>query len=205
MPAYFSLMIEFNRYEIDYDSIKMLHAYLKNAGLNFKSGYMKDEGVSLDDIINHNQKLLEDNFDNTDGEGYKQVLFEYGDFTEVRGILFNNDPVEGEYAYHIIIPEDEVADFVDGGYVFKEKALDTIIELAKKMWFMPQIRTIQTGSEKSDTIVPDNDIREGKMPEMYPFAIVSERHFKAIDSPELESSHVAPGGYLIMPKNKNFK
>lgn len=209
MPAYFNLTIEFNRYEIDYDTVKVFYASLKNAGLKFKSGYWKSEKNTLDEIIEHNQKLLEDDFvlgaDEDVSHSYKQILFKFGDYTHVRGLFTNRSPVKGEYEFSILIPEEEIADHTADGYVFKDKAIGSIIELAKKIWYIPTVHTIQTGLEHCDAITSEADIREGKLPSMYPFAIVSERHFSQLDSTELESEKIAPGGYLLMPKSKVFK
>ena len=50
MPAYFSLSVEFSRYEIDYDTVKMLKSYLDYAGLRFKCGVNESENESIDEI-----------------------------------------------------------------------------------------------------------------------------------------------------------
>ena len=38
MPAYLSLIMEFSRAELDFDNMKELLAYIRHAGLEFKSG-----------------------------------------------------------------------------------------------------------------------------------------------------------------------
>ena len=63
MPAYFSMTMEFSRAELDFDNMKELTAYIKHAGLEFKGGLNGYENESMEDIMDWNQKKLEDDFE----------------------------------------------------------------------------------------------------------------------------------------------
>lgn len=209
MPAYFSIGIEFDRHDINCDTVRNFHLYLENIGLKFKSGYWGSENDSLDEIIVHNQKLLENNFQLGMTEhfshDYKQSLFEYSDFSEVRGFILNNSPVEHEYEYIIIIPESEVINYTPNEDIFKKKETDILAELAVKLWNIPSVKSIQTGLECSDPITPENKINNGILPLMNPFAIISEKCLNALDISKLEVKTLASGGCLLIPKNIKFK
>ncbi|MCQ2469854.1 MAG: hypothetical protein MJ100_08600 [Ruminococcus sp.] len=206
MPAYFNLSVEFSRYEIDFDTIKMLMHYLDYAGLKFKCGIMESADNSADEINNWNQKKLEDNYtlgykDNRSND-YKQACFEYGGFSEIRGFFLNNSPAEKEFTFELVIPEDEVL-AEDGTY--REKAVEKLKDFARILFIMPQVRTIQTGLEESSGIVPEKEIMEGKMPSAYPFAIVSEKMFAQLNADDYEAEHINAGGVIIIPKKRKIK
>ena len=205
MPAYFSLSVEFSRYELDFDTLKALKAYLDHAGLKFKSGVKESEKDSIEEINDYNQKKLEDNYvlgytdDRT--EDYKQALYEYGGFSEVRGFFVNGSPTEKEYEYILVIPEEEVRND-DGTY--KADAVQKLKELVTKLWLMPQIRSIQTGLESTEGIIPENDIKAGTAPSAHPFAVVSQKMFTALNKDDYESEQINAGGVIIIPKSRKI-
>ena len=88
MPAYFTLMMEFSRYEVDLDTVEKLDKAFEIVGLKFKSGFWgKAEDRTKEEIILHNQTLLEEDFmlgaaQNHD-EGYWQSEYEYEVFSSV--------------------------------------------------------------------------------------------------------------------------
>ncbi len=208
MPAYFSITLEFSHDELDYNTMDKLKVYLDHAGLHFRESYNTDRSYTADEVRDHNQKLLEDNFELAEDqpytEGYYQALYDFGGFSEVRGILLNNDPVEGEYSYKIIIPEDEVVGYASGGYRAIPEKAELIKELIRKMWLFPEIRTIQTGLERTESITTEADIRSGKLPSACPFAIISERHFNCIDAGSFNTETVDYGGVLLTLKSETF-
>ena len=205
MPAYFSLSVEFSRYELDFDTLKALKAYLDNAGLKFKSGVKESEKDSIEDINDWNQKKLEDNYvlgytdDRT--EDYKQALYEYGGFSEVRGFFVNGSPTEKEYEYILVIPEEEVRND-DGTY--KADAVQKLKELVTKLWLMPQIRSIQTGLESTDGITAEKDLKTGTAPSAHPFAVVSQKIFAVLNKEDYDAEQINAGGVIIIPKSRKI-
>ena len=202
MPAYFSMKMEFSRAELDFDNMKELYHYLKYAGLEFKSGAFSAENDTIEDILEWNQKKLEKDFvlgeDEHYENGYKQMYFSFGGFSEVRGILFNQDPVEREYLFELIVPEDEVT---ADGVTYKKEAVEKLKALATILWVLPKMRTLQTELENGKGITPEAEIKEGKAPAACPFAIVSEKQFGNMDTSAYNAEHINAGGVILMPKN----
>ena len=205
MPAYFSLSVEFSRYEIDYDTVKMLKSYLDYAGLRFKCGVNESENESIDEINDWNQKKLEDNYTlgYTDhrSNDYKQACFEYGGFSEIRGFFLNGSPTEKEFEFMLVIPEEEVVND-DGSY--KADAIQKLKDFARILWVMPQIRTIQTGIETSDGITSESEIIAGEKPSAYPFAVISQKMFGMLKAEDYEAEQINAGGVIIIPKNRKI-
>jgi len=206
MGACFSLSVEFSRYELDFDTIKMLMKYLDYAGLKFKSGYSESANNSADEINDWNQKKLEDNYTLAYKDGrendYKQACFEYGGFSEIRGFFVNGSPTEKEFEFDLVIPEEEVLN-EDGSY--KAEAVAKLKDFARILWIMPQIRSVQTQLELSGEMVSESEILEGRAPSAYPFAIVSQKMFSKLDSDKYESEQINAGGVMITPKSRNIK
>ena len=200
MPAYFSLVMEFSRAELDYDNMKELNAYIKHAGLQFRGGVWHAEGMSLDEITDWNQKKLEEDFvlgyDEDCKNDYKQMELSYDGFSEVRGFIMNEEPVRGEYIFTLLIPEEEVA--IDAK-TYKKEAVDKLKDIASKLWILPKARTIQTQLELSKGIVNEMDIREGAAPSACPFAIVSEKQFGRMDTADYTAEHIEYGGVILTP------
>lgn len=210
MPAYFSLTLEFSRYEVDFDTVKKTEEFFEKSGLKFKSGYWgKAEDRSRYEIILHNQTLLEDDFmlgaEQHHDEGYWQNEYEYGGFSSVRGMIMNNYPVDNEFEYVLLIDEEEMVDYTDDGIVYKAEAVEKVKTLAKKLWEMPQVRSIQTGLEYIDSITPESEYREGKPMQAHPFAIISERYLPSHDASLYDIEHINFGGALITPKKLKIK
>lgn len=205
MPAYFSMSVEFSRYELDFDTVKMLKSYLDYAGLKFKCGVNESENNSVEEINDWNQKKLEDNYTlgYTDhrSNDYKQACFEYGGFSEIRGFFINGSPTEKEFEFMLVIPEEEVKND-DGSY--KADAVQKLKDFARILWVMPQIRTIQTGLETTDGITPEKDIITGSAPSAYPFAIVSQKMFGMLNADEYEAEQINAGGVIVIPKNRKI-
>lgn len=202
MPAYFSMIMEFSRAELDFDNMKELIAYIKHAGLEFKGGAYNAENETLEDIMDWNQKKLEEDFelgyDEDAVNDYKQMYFSYGGFSEIRGFIMNESPIRGEYTFTLLIPEEEVA--VDAK-TYKKDAVDKLKAMATKLWILPKTRTMQTELELGEGISPEEDIRDGALPSACPFAIVSEKRFGHMDTANYDAEHIEYGGVILTPKD----
>ena len=202
MPAYFSMIMEFSRAELDFDNMKELIAYIKHAGLEFKGGAYNAENETLEDIMDWNQKKLEEDFelgyDEDAVNDYKQMYFSYGGFSEIRGFIMNESPIRGEYTFTLLIPEEEVA--VDAK-TYKKDAVDKLKAMAAKLWILPKTRTMQTELELGEGISPEENIRDGALPSACPFAIVSEKRFGHMDTANYDAEHIEYGGVILTPKD----
>ncbi|MCR4638685.1 hypothetical protein [Ruminococcus sp.] len=200
MPAYFSLIMEYSRAELDFDNMKELTAYIKHSGLGFKGGLNSYENESIEDIMEWNQKKLEEDFelgyDEDASNDYKQMRFEYDGFSEFRGFIMNESPIRGEYTFTLLIPQEEV--HVEGD-TYKKEAVEKLKAIASKLWILPKTRTMQTELELGEGITPEMDIKEGAAPSACPFAIVSEKQFGRMDTADYTAEHIEYGGVILTP------
>lgn len=204
MPAYFNMSLVFERKDIYSEFTRDINDLLQKAGLKFKSGYYEAEKYSLEEILSWNQKHLDNNFQLGYTEhyshGYKQMLFEYGEFSEVRGFWMNNYPQEDEFTLEIIIPEDDILEY-DGngkyGYSYKEKEIQLLINVAAIIWNSPLVKSIQTGLEGSDAVLSISCLREGEMPIMHPFAIVPDEFEEQLRKEGFDVKMLDGNGVLV--------
>ena len=112
MPAYFNLSVLFRRNGLYPTFVKDFYTMLDKAGMKFRSGYWGFEEDSLEETIEWNQQKLEEDFNlgftEHHSHDYKQVIYRFGGYSEVRGFWMNNYPEDGEFTYEIIIPESDV-------------------------------------------------------------------------------------------------
>lgn len=177
MPAYFSISLQFKRSDIYDLFVKDFHSVLDKAGVKFKSGYWGFEGDSCEEIIEWNQKKLEQNFKlgytQHHKHDYKQTLYDFGGFTEVRGFWMNNYPEKKTFSYEIIIPEDDVLS-QEYPVSFKKEKMNELLEAMKKIWQFPYVRTIQTGLEGDTAATCLAELAKGERPNIRPFAVIEE-------------------------------
>lgn len=201
MPAYFSISIQFKREDIYTSFVKDFYLALAKAGLEFKSGYRCYENTSYQDITEWNQKLLEKNFELGFTENYihdyKQVLFHYKDYSEVRGFWLNNYLEDGEFSFEIIIPERDILKTNEKA-AFKSEKIKDWIEVGKKVWTFDYVKAIQTELELSDTLTGVSDLEMGVLPSILPFSIVKDKYSHFIDDSLYKIEKIQNGGILII-------
>lgn len=183
MPAYFSLTFELNKGQGAIDSFCKA---LVHSGLVFKSGYRGFENDSFDDIITWNQDKLDKNFQlgytEHHSQDYKQMLFDYFNFSEVRLFVMNSKK-EHTFSYELIVPEYDLLNYIkenDGTYSVEQKTerMQQLISVAKKMWVCTDILAVQTGWEGSNVPPSADEIAKGIKPQMEPFCIINSSSFK---------------------------
>jgi hypothetical protein len=206
MPAYFSIVLEFDRDDIGVNTVDELCFYLKHAGLRFRSGAFGAEKLSQGEITAHNQELLLHNFEpdpnEERGDSYFQSEFDVEGFSGARGFYLNNTPSDGRYEYVIVIPEEEIYEENEPKTLKKETAV-RLLHLLEWIWHMPSIRTIQTLTEKCDDITPETEFKTGGLPQAHPYAVVTERQLKTLNTEGFEVKPFHIGG--VMLTNKNYK
>lgn len=199
MPAYFSIVSECNRDNIYGTILKDFYEVLTIAGMKFTYGYWQSMDMSYEEIIETNQKKLEENFElgydeNSDND-YIQLMYDFGDFSEVRSFIMNR-PEEGIFTLHIIIPEDELLEIRDGKITYDRKKTDSLIELSKKLWELPFVDIIQTCLELSDDIDTLENIKDGAALAVEPFAIVPDE-IKELVPGNYSTSELPGNGMLV--------
>ncbi|WP_297959237.1 hypothetical protein [uncultured Ruminococcus sp.] len=201
MPAYFSIIMEFSRYELDYDNMKELTAYIRHAGLEFRKGAYSAANDSLEEIMEWNQKKLEADFVLGDSESsendYKQMIFGCDEFPEIRCFISNNYPADNEYSFTLLIPQEDV--HIED-HTYKKEAVEKLKSIAGKLWILPKARTVQTELELCGEMVTEQEIKDGALPSACPFAIVSEKQFGRMDTAKFTAEHIEYGGVILTPQ-----
>lgn len=178
MPAYFSIKFEVKK---DRGAISSFCKALIQSGLAFKSGFWGFEDDSFDDIIAWNQEKLDDNFKlgltEHHSHDYKQMLFDFSDFSEVR-LYVLNDQQSNTFSFSLIVPENDLVKFKrenDGTYSRERETekMERLVSVAKKMWGSTDIVSVQTGWEFSDFPPSADEISKGAKPQAEPFCIIS--------------------------------
>lgn len=200
MPAYFSLAFELNKSQ---DVIRTFCENLIHSGLVFKSGYWGFENDSFEDIIAWNQNKLDKNFQlgytEHHSHDYKQMLFDYFDFSEVRLFVMNNRK-KRTFCFELIVPEDDLLDYIEDneGKYFVQRNFERMEQLksvAKRMWVSTDILAIQTGWEGSDFPPSVEKIAGGIEPQIEPFCIINSSLFDT--EQDLVYEYVERSGVLI--------
>lgn len=177
MPAYFNLSVQFRRDELYPTFVKDFYTMLDEAGMKFFSGYWGFEEDSLEETIEWNQRKLEEDFNlgftEHHSHDYKQVVYKFRGYSEVRGFWMNNYPEDGEFTHEIIIPESDVL-VEECSARFKKEKMEELLELSKEIWQFSLVRAIQTGLENCDASVSLAELAQGGYPNAWPFAIVEE-------------------------------
>lgn len=199
MPAYFSLTFEFKKSQ---DAIRAFCETLVDSGLVFKGGYQGFESDSFDDIITWNQNKLDENFQlgstGHHSHDYKQLLFDYLDFSEVRVFILNSHK-KPTFTFELIVPEDDLLDYTEENGIYcvhrKAEKMDQLRSFAKKVWAHSAALAIQTGWEGSDLPPSAKKISEGIAPQIEPFCIINSLSLeKEID---LVFENIERSGVLI--------
>ena len=201
MPAYFDMTLQFLRKDLYPGFVADFDAHLERSGLVFGDGFWEDEGLSQGEIAVWNQKKLEADFvlgmTTHRSHDYKQTLYGFGGYGEVRGYWMNQYPAEGAFTYLIIIPESEVLE--EGILIFRPQAAAEaqLRELAEKLWQFPAVKAIQTGMEEDDH-TKLRMLRKGVPACVRPFAIL-ERDCHPYDdgSQVIELTQGRPGLLLL--------
>ena len=199
MPTYFSISFELNKSQT---AVKEFCAAVIDAGLVFKSGYWGFENDSFDDIVAWNQNKLDNNFQLGYTEHYshnfKQMLFDFSDFTEVR-LFIMNDKKSSTFEFHLIIPEDDFVEWTktNGEYIphHKFEKMNLLKTFAKILWNSIEILAIQTAWECSDYPPKAKHISSKTKPQIEPFCIIRESSI--IDKLGLPFEKVGQNGVLI--------
>jgi len=163
MPSYFSIVFELNKSKT---AIRDFCTALVDGGLVYKSGFGGFEKDSFDEIVAWNQKKLDENFQlgftENFSHDYKQMLFAFSDFSEVR-LYILNEKESATFAYHLIVPESDLVEYAHlradyTSYRHTEK-MELLKTLAKHMWRSVELLAVRTEWEASSWgIKPENTL-----------------------------------------------
>lgn len=181
MPTYFSIDFQYRRADLCKTTVNDFFKNLTDCGLVYKSGFWHSKNDGLNDILIWNQKKLEDNFELGYTEhyshDYKQMLFDFRDFSEVR-LIMQNIPEKGSFTFCLIIPEDDFIEYNDTGkYKRLEHKMQIVEDFACHMWEVGDMSCIQSFWECSGCY-DISDIIKGDEPSFEPFAIVPANTYR---------------------------
>lgn len=197
MPAYYSVMFELKKSPTAIEDF--LDAFVRS-GPVFKSGYGY-ESDSREDILKWNQNKLNEDFElgyeEDCSHDYKQMLFDFSDFSHVR-LFINNRQNEPTFYMYLLVPEDDLLEYVEKSKsnpikprqfevdrirysaendayseLQRQDRMDLLKQLAKNVWQNAPVLAIQTGWEDHDEPVKYRDISAKCSPLTQPFSIVS--------------------------------
>lgn len=179
MPEYFDVSFQYEKGDASKSVVERFCTALIRCGLSFKCGYLETEQYSLSDIIQWNQKKLNEDFELGFTEhvshDYKQILFNFFSFSEVR-LFIQNFKNSNSFFFFLIIPESDFTSFeeTDGCYrmVKLHDKMNLIETLATRMWEIGDMNSIQTGWELSDFPAQFDEMVRGTPPNIEPFCIV---------------------------------
>ena len=205
MPAYFSVSFIMRKDNIADDTVALFYRALNDCGAVFKSGFYISEGESLERITEWNSRKLMENFqigyDEHFSNDYRQVLFDYFGFSEVR-VFILNEKQENTFTFELIIPEDDltVYDESSGHWTIIKDRMLGVKELIVKMWAICDLDTIQTTWEGSDLPASLESIRSGKTPSAEPYAVIPKDAVK--DEWGYLCEDIQNGGVLLIARNE---
>ena len=198
MPAYFNMSLVFRREDLYPAFVADLHGALAQAGLSFRSGFWRCETMTLPEITAWNQARLEETFRlglTAYADGYRQVCFHCGGFSEVRGFWLSQCPGDRTFTFCIIVPED---DLLTGGWQlpFLTPQARYWAAAAEALWTaFPPIRSIQTGLEDSP---PAADLDQGECPRILPFAVLPAARRPLLPPGQFTHRHLCRDGLLVL-------
>ena len=145
MPAYFCIRFICEKKNMYPDLVKDFCESLLTGGFAFLSGYWGSEEEPFAQIAAWNQKKLTENFEpgpeDRFSDGYRQMLFSYGDYSEVRMYILNAQEDE-EFSFDVIVPEDELIDWNAGAPGYRADRIADLIRICRRIWLLPYVSMI---------------------------------------------------------------
>lgn len=170
MPAYWSIDFESDKSK---NSIREFYDKLAECQVAFLKGCRDSEGLSYDESLAVHERCKLDPLWGRDS--YFQDLFNFNDFSEVRGYWTFGKTAQ----FELIIPEDDFL-FCGGSISPASKeyrntaAMDSVKNLALKLWDKLDLLLVQTAWECSDVPCSYAELlAKGHPPQAEPFAIVN--------------------------------
>lgn len=182
MPTYLSLSFQYSKRKLHALTVRSFCDALCHSGLTFTSGYWGSEQDSYSDIISWNQMKLAENFelgwDEHYTHDYKQMLFRFEAFSEVR-LFIHNMRDNDSFSFELIIPEDDFFTYPSLGDIHEEpllhlKQLEKVEQLAIRMWESETMDCILADWESLYNTTTFSDIAAGAPPLIEPFCIVPQ-------------------------------
>ena len=174
MPAYFSLVFYIKKKNLNKNLFKDFVRQLQKNGFVFKGGFMDFADDTLERILRINTEKLMDNYEVTPNEirsnYFRQSCWSFKGFSETR-LFVTNFREDDYFSFHIIVPEEEVFVCSPERVQFIDSSAASLKSLSLALWKRKYVTAVQACLEGDDDVFLD-DIRNGEMPTVKPFAIV---------------------------------
>lgn len=177
MPTYLTVNFQYSKRSLSGQTVREFCDALLRCGMTFAGGYGAAEDNSYDDIVRWNQAKLEQNFELPGDEhythDYRQMLFSFEDFSEVR-LYILNEREQPFFSFELIVPE---TDFLTEGEAASAQRLQLrplalVEDFTVRMWEEGQMDCIQAYWEIGDEPKPFADIVAGIQPCCMPFCVL---------------------------------
>lgn len=202
MPAYFSLVFEVANHP---DVIHHFYNNLIHAGLTFCRGFDPDD--TFENIIAHNQRVFS-GAESGSEEDYKQILFTYSDFSEVRSFFYGREH-SSTLIFYLIVPEEDLIECIITDqsvspwrwhWQRSSDRMEQLQSLSIRMWeTLDELLTVQTEWECSDCPPDFEALSSGAIPQAVPFCIIPDSCFHP--SHHAAYRPIARNGILIEDKD----
>ena len=204
MPAYFTITFELNK---ESNALGEFFNALVRAGLKYKSGCWEFESNTFDEIIKWNQNKLDEDFvlgyTEHYSHDYRQMLFEYLDFAEVRLFIMNKKG-KRTFSIRLIVPEDDFVEYVEeNGHHFAKRMhmkMEYLKNLAKTVWTDSSVLAIQTSWEVSGCQDYEK-ISLANAPQTEPFSIIPQISFS--EEWNMDMQDIGRDG-ILLEKSENW-
>lgn len=200
--ATFSVGIHFKRDVLYSEFVKDVYDIFFQSGFPYKSGFwIYEDDMTLEQIIEWNQKHLEDKFVLGFDQHYKydcrQILLDTDLYEEMR--LFWMYLKEDDIIFlHLVVPEENIL-HPEMEYCCLQEKINPLILLSCKLWDTGKVAMIQSSLELDDTILNQAELEQGRLPTMHPFCIVdSELARKICSGRDFTSENLDHNGVLII-------
>ena len=175
MPAYFSMILQIKK-ENKYDDLisDLTDTLISNGFVYDRTDYECGDN-SLSDVIKYNNAKLKDDFElgyyEHFSHDFRQIYWKFRDFSEVRQFYLNEKDIDW-FGCCIIIPESDIITGAEGGYAFDPRATEALKSIAKALWRLDFVESIQTELELAGDAAELDELERGECPSAFPFAVI---------------------------------
>jgi hypothetical protein len=174
MPAYFTMEVAFKKNALYECFVRDVYDIFSQSGFKFKCGFWYGKDMSMEQIIEWNQKHLQNKFELGFTEqvkhDYKQILLDTDIYSELRLYwIYTNERIY----LHLIVPEFDVRTY-EGHYYFVEDKIRPLLLIACNVWDTGLTSTIQSYLELDEGGVDIEELEQGQLPQIHPFCIIDK-------------------------------
>ena len=179
MPAYFSMILQIKK-ENKYDDLisDLTDVLISNGFVYDRTDYECGDN-SLSDVIKYNNAKLKDDFElgyyEHFSHDFRQIYWKFRDFSEVRQFYLNEKDIDW-FGCCIIIPESDIITGAEGGYAFDPEATEALKSIAKALWRLDFVESIQTELELAGDAAELDELENGECPSAFPFAVIRKEY-----------------------------